>query len=287
MPRRSPDGLRRPAYSTSNRARTSSRTGRTSTPPTRTCRDDRDRFCVTRLGRRHRLVIHLRQSLAQAPVLGDSAPTTSAAIAPASTAMTGWRSLFACFTGITIPTPRRQVRLQPAVGLWIAAAPQPTQRVGRSLPVTPPFATQVSSDTGPFGSLPVLIGDAARAFRRDTPVPFAEMSTHAVVARNARQEVAAAFRQARVHHLPAVGLSTLARLRSAGRGTDRCPTIGHRRRLAYGDLPLGRGTLVPVGMDPRGNGRWHRTPHCALPRLFFGSRHAHLDGRRFRGIHRR
>ena len=53
-------------------------------------------------------------------------------------------------------------------------------------------------------SLSVLIGDAARAFRRLAPMAFAEVSTHALVAHDASDEVTAAVRQAYIHHLPAI-----------------------------------------------------------------------------------
>src|SRR5690348_3061632 len=53
-------------------------------------------------------------------------------------------------------------------------------------------------------SLSVLVRDAARAFRRDAPVALAELSTHALVANDTREEVAVALRQARMHHVPPI-----------------------------------------------------------------------------------
>ena len=50
----------------------------------------------------------------------------------------------------------------------------------------------------------MIIGDAARAFRRLAPMAFAEASAHALVAHNASDQITSAARQAYTHRLPRV-----------------------------------------------------------------------------------
>jgi hypothetical protein len=50
----------------------------------------------------------------------------------------------------------------------------------------------------------VIIDNAARALRCLSPMTFAEVSTHALVARDASDEIATAARQSYMHELPRI-----------------------------------------------------------------------------------
>ena len=66
----------------------------------------------------------------------------------------------------------------------------------------------------------MIIGDAARAFRRLAPMAFAEASAHALVAHDASEQVTAAARQAYMHRLPRIRTACFAGFRI--RRTDGC-----------------------------------------------------------------
>src|SRR4030095_3114754 len=75
----------------------------------------------------------------------------------------------------------------------------------------------------PWRSLSVIIGDAARAFRRLAPMAFAEASAHTLVAHDASDQVTAAARQAYMHRLPRIRPACFADFRirrTRGRGGE-------------------------------------------------------------------
>ena len=90
------------------------------------------------------------------------------------------------------------------------------------------------------------IGDAARAFRRPAPMAFAEVSTHAPVTRVASDQVAAAAREAYMHHLPPIRPQCFAGFRNSR--TDACggEAVWHRPGRAYPCPPLRHRALMRV-----------------------------------------
>jgi hypothetical protein len=77
-------------------------------------------------------------------------------------------------------------------------------------------------------SLSVLIGDAARAFGRLPPVALAEVSTHAMLAHDASDQVTTAARQAYMHHPPRMRRQCFAGFRNPRIDACRGKALCHR-----------------------------------------------------------
>src|SRR5690242_9731206 len=143
----------------------------------------------------------------------------------------------------------------------------------RTRPVVRKMRTAVTSTAR--NSLSVLVGDAARAFRRLAPMAFAEVSTHALVAYDARQQVTAAARQAYMHRLPGMCPQCLAGLCNSR--TDACAGVRLRRwGPTYRCLPIPHRALRRVCMLLGGDAHRGLSHACALRCLGVGSGNGYL-----------
>jgi len=133
----------------------------------------------------------------------------------------------------------------------------------------------------------VLIGDAARAFRRIAPMAFAEVSTHALVTHHASDQVTAAARQAYMHQPPPIRPLCFAGLLNPR--TDACggKAVCHRWGRAYRCVPLGHRALMRACTLCGGNRHRALTHACALRCLGVGSGNGCLESGSSLGFHRR
>ena len=90
----------------------------------------------------------------------------------------------------------------------------------------------------------MLIGDAAGAFRRLPPMPFAEVSPDALVTHDASDQVTATARETYIHQLPPIRLQCFAGFRKSR--TDACggKAVCYRWSRAYPCLPLRHRALM-------------------------------------------
>ena len=73
----------------------------------------------------------------------------------------------------------------------------------------------------------MLIGKAAAAFRRVAATPFAEVSMHALVTHDARDQVTAAVRESYIHRLPPIRPQCFARFRNSRADARGGKTVYH------------------------------------------------------------
>ncbi len=151
----------------------------------------------------------------------------------------------------------------------------------------------------PWRSLSVIIGDAARAFRRLAPMTFAEASAHALVAQYASDQVTAAARQAYMHRLPRIWPPCFAGFRNTdgccGTGlcyrwgrAHRCRHLRHRALMHVCALRGGNRhrALMHVCALRGGTRQRALTRACALRCLGGGSGNGRLEGGSWLGFHR-
>ena len=166
----------------------------------------------------------------------------------------------------------------------------------------------------PWRSLSVIIGDAARAFRRLAPMTFAEASAHALVAQYASDQVTAAARQAYMHRLPRIWPPCFAGFRNTdgccGTGlcyrwgrAHRCRHLRHRALMHVCALRDGNRHRALMHVCALRGGNRHRalmhvcalrggnrqrvlTRACALRCLGVGSGNGRLEGGSWLGFHR-
>ena len=133
----------------------------------------------------------------------------------------------------------------------------------------------------------MLVYDAARAFRRLAPVPFAEVSTHALVAYDASHQVAATAGEAYMHRLPRMCRQCLAALCNARAHACGGKSVRRRRwARACRCLPIPHRALRRACMLRGGNTHRGLTHACALRCLGVGSGNGYGDGGSCLGFHR-